>query len=831
MAAAAAAAAGEDAGMDAVQKRLMFEDECILVDEQDNVVGHESKYNCHLMEKIESENLLHRAFSVFLFNSKYELLLQQRSATKVTFPLVWTNTCCSHPLYRESELIQENYLGVRNAAQRKLLDELGIPAEDVPVDQFTPLGRMLYKAPSDGKWGEHELDYLLFIVRDVKVLPNPDEVADVKYVSREDLKELIRKADAGEEGLKLSPWFRLVVDNFLMGWWDHVEKGTLNEAVDMETIHKLNSPTQNQPSPAQLINLATKSQSTQRAPNILPNLNHLLTRNTPDTTGAKSQKKSPHPTRHKPFPLRRRELAERAQRGGDTWKRENPIKPSAAPTREGEEKEKRRRPAAPSPPPADALLADDGERGGRRHVEEEGGHDDDAQGLPWRLHPLRAPPPLRPRRLRAPGGSPRVVPVGCSGRVRSPPRSGHLRGCCCGGGGQIWSATRIAQASAVEKVISGRWSSSKPSSPPAAPVSVPVMETHVAPPEMERPKSVVGVRELEGGMERGVAPVRPASHEGRVGEARGVEVQERPRAGDVLERPRVGDVPERPKLKLLPRSKPIETAEPSPVYAEEKQVHQVPVGVNAIQGEMIHDVHQNMLAAKTGVAGADAENRAVERPRLNLKPRSNALGQSDESAPKERHLFGGARPREQVLRERGIDALATDLEKTSPGGRSKNEFAKVEQKVETLSINPSGEKVESFPAGTRGPRNADKKDYRRDTDRSDVYRPTRREDNRRIARDVEKTEQPRPEPETWRKPVEPPKPEVTAPRFGKGASALELAQAFSKSMSDTVPQSRLTSVPSPKVPPSPGARDQVGFSRLTDNRALHSGAQRKINGY
>ena len=49
-----------------------------------------------------------------------------------------------------------NFLGVRNAAQRKLLDELGIPAEDLPVDKFTPLGRMLYKAPSDGKWGEHE---------------------------------------------------------------------------------------------------------------------------------------------------------------------------------------------------------------------------------------------------------------------------------------------------------------------------------------------------------------------------------------------------------------------------------------------------------------------------------------------------------------------------------------------------------------------------------------------------------------------------------------------------------------------------------------------------
>ncbi|CAD6272138.1 unnamed protein product [Miscanthus lutarioriparius] len=228
-----------DAGMDAVQRRLMFEDECILVDEQDNVIGHESKYNCHLMDKIEAGNALHRAFSVFLFNSKYELLLQQRSATKVTFPLVWTNTCCSHPLYRESELIEENCAGVRNAAQRKLFDELGIVADELPVDQFIPLGRMLYKAPSDGKWGEHELDYLLFMVRDVKLNPNPEEVADVKYMNRDQLKELLRKADAGEDGVKLSPWFRLVVDNFLMGWWDHVEQGTLQGAADMKTIHKL----------------------------------------------------------------------------------------------------------------------------------------------------------------------------------------------------------------------------------------------------------------------------------------------------------------------------------------------------------------------------------------------------------------------------------------------------------------------------------------------------------------------------------------------------------------------------------------------------------------
>ncbi|KAI3729605.1 hypothetical protein L6452_18266 [Arctium lappa] len=69
----------------------------------------------------------------------------------VTFPLVWTTTCCIHPQYKEIGLIKGDYLGARNAAQRKLLDGLGIPAVDVSVDQFTPLGRMMYKAPYDGK--------------------------------------------------------------------------------------------------------------------------------------------------------------------------------------------------------------------------------------------------------------------------------------------------------------------------------------------------------------------------------------------------------------------------------------------------------------------------------------------------------------------------------------------------------------------------------------------------------------------------------------------------------------------------------------------------------
>ena len=75
------------------------------------------------------EGLLHRAFSVFLFDSSNKLLLQQRSDAKITFPAYFTNTCCSHPLFLSEE--REGELGVRRAARRKLNQELGIPLEQV----------------------------------------------------------------------------------------------------------------------------------------------------------------------------------------------------------------------------------------------------------------------------------------------------------------------------------------------------------------------------------------------------------------------------------------------------------------------------------------------------------------------------------------------------------------------------------------------------------------------------------------------------------------------------------------------------------------------------
>ena len=105
------------------------------------------------------KGLLHRAFSVFLFNSKNELLLQQRATEKITFPDMWTNTCCSHPLGIPGEggaELKEAVMGVKRAAQRKLDHELGIKAAQVPIEKFKFLTRIHYKAPSDGKWGEHE---------------------------------------------------------------------------------------------------------------------------------------------------------------------------------------------------------------------------------------------------------------------------------------------------------------------------------------------------------------------------------------------------------------------------------------------------------------------------------------------------------------------------------------------------------------------------------------------------------------------------------------------------------------------------------------------------
>jgi isopentenyl-diphosphate delta-isomerase len=181
---------------DQAQRLLMEQDQCILVDEQDRVIGKASKKDCHLMSNID-RGMLHRAFSVLLFNTKNECLLTQRASTKITFPDFYTNACCSHPLHTPLELEQTSQdpaIGVKRAAQRRLAFELGIEPTEIPLSDFRYITRILYKAPSnEGVWGEHEVDYILIIRKDVRLNPIDNEVRHFEYLNKRDFKSKIGK--------------------------------------------------------------------------------------------------------------------------------------------------------------------------------------------------------------------------------------------------------------------------------------------------------------------------------------------------------------------------------------------------------------------------------------------------------------------------------------------------------------------------------------------------------------------------------------------------------------------------------------------------------------
>lgn len=232
-------------GYDEEQIRLMDE-MCIVLDTDDNAIGTASKKVCHLMTNI-NEGLLHRAFSVFLFHPQTKkLLLQQRASEKITFPDMWTNTCCSHPLAHPSETgtgeLVSNVQGAKRAGVRKLDHELGIPAKDIPVENFHFLTRIHYLAPSDGKWGEHEIDYILFVEADPAVEVNENEVQAVRWVSRDELKQMFVDAESKTErdaDLKYTPWFKLICESMLFKWWEALESGSLDQHTNEKQIRRM----------------------------------------------------------------------------------------------------------------------------------------------------------------------------------------------------------------------------------------------------------------------------------------------------------------------------------------------------------------------------------------------------------------------------------------------------------------------------------------------------------------------------------------------------------------------------------------------------------------
>ena len=197
-------------GYDAEQIEMM-EENCILVDKEDNIIGKDSKVNCHL-----GEGKLHRAFSVLLFNNSGDLLIQKRAREKITFPSIWANSCCSHPLHIETEL--DGIYGAKVAAKRKMEQELGINSQEIDLDDLHYITKMKYKARADEKWIEYEIDYIFVIKCDVDINPNTIEIEDTKYVNPNELESVFQDEDA-----KIGPWFRLIKENFLDGIWKSLD--------------------------------------------------------------------------------------------------------------------------------------------------------------------------------------------------------------------------------------------------------------------------------------------------------------------------------------------------------------------------------------------------------------------------------------------------------------------------------------------------------------------------------------------------------------------------------------------------------------------------------
>ena len=166
----------------------MSKEKVILVDENDTQVG--------LMPKLEAhqKGLLHRAFSVFIFNSNHQLLLQKRAVSKYHSGGLWTNTCCSHPREGEETI---------NAANRRLIEEMGIKTNLRKVFDF------IYKAELDNELIENEFDHVFYGLYNEDPIINTEEADDFKWIDMETLNN-----DIALNGQNYTVWFKIAFDYF-----------------------------------------------------------------------------------------------------------------------------------------------------------------------------------------------------------------------------------------------------------------------------------------------------------------------------------------------------------------------------------------------------------------------------------------------------------------------------------------------------------------------------------------------------------------------------------------------------------------------------------------
>lgn len=171
----------------------------ILVDNEDQELGHQDKQTCH-----NGQGLLHRAFSIFIFNSEGKILLQQRSAEKRLWPLFWSNSCCSHPRQGETMAI---------ATQRRLQQELGFTAD------LTYLYKFKYHVPYLDEGSEYELCWVFVGQSDQPVRVNKNEIENWRFISGIELeKELQTQAD------QFTPWFKLEWERLKHDYMDVLKK-------------------------------------------------------------------------------------------------------------------------------------------------------------------------------------------------------------------------------------------------------------------------------------------------------------------------------------------------------------------------------------------------------------------------------------------------------------------------------------------------------------------------------------------------------------------------------------------------------------------------------
>ncbi len=166
----------------------MNEEKVILVNENDEQIGVMPKLEAH------EKALLHRAFSVFIFNDKNELMLQQRAFQKYHSPGLWTNTCCSHQRDGESNI---------EAGKRRLKEEMGFVTELQETISF------IYKAPFDNGLTEHEFDHVMIGYYNSEPKININEVADWKWMSLENV-----RLDIKSHPENYTAWFKIIFDKF-----------------------------------------------------------------------------------------------------------------------------------------------------------------------------------------------------------------------------------------------------------------------------------------------------------------------------------------------------------------------------------------------------------------------------------------------------------------------------------------------------------------------------------------------------------------------------------------------------------------------------------------